>query len=107
MRTPKGKPKGRAASTAAVAIDGADSKGKANDKEVCGDAAAVSQRRSEAPRRRAAAIQVYLDKKAPTKNAQPVFASAPGSVLRSTNQQLVFAIVSNYQQQPKQPNNSN
>ena len=39
MRTPKGKPKGRAASTAAVAIDGADSKGKANDKEVCGDAA--------------------------------------------------------------------
>eukprot|EP00964_Phaeocystis_antarctica_P053465 scaffold31381_cov54-Phaeocystis_antarctica.AAC.1 len=34
MRTPKGKPKGRAASTAAVAIDGADSKGKANDKEV-------------------------------------------------------------------------
>ena len=41
MRTPKGKPKGRAASTAAVAIDGADSKGKVNDKEVCGDAAAV------------------------------------------------------------------
>eukprot|EP00964_Phaeocystis_antarctica_P042202 scaffold24172_cov81-Phaeocystis_antarctica.AAC.1 len=37
MRTPKGKPKGRAASTAAVAIDGADSKGKANDKEVCGE----------------------------------------------------------------------
>ena len=27
MGTPKGKPKGRAASTAAVAIDGADSKG--------------------------------------------------------------------------------
>ena len=27
-------PKGRAASTAAVAIDGADSKGKANDNEV-------------------------------------------------------------------------
>ena len=44
MRTPKGKPKGRAASTAAVAIDGADSKGKANDKEVCGDAAAVNHR---------------------------------------------------------------
>ena len=41
------KPKGRAASTAAVAIDGADSQGKANDKEVCGDAAAVSRRRSE------------------------------------------------------------
>ena len=48
MRTPKRKPKGRAASTAAVAIDGADSKGKANDKEVCRNAAAVSQRRSEA-----------------------------------------------------------
>jgi hypothetical protein len=31
-------PKGRAASTAAVAIDGADSKGKADDREVCGDA---------------------------------------------------------------------
>ena len=38
-------PKGRAASTAAVAIDGADSKGKANDNEVRGDAAAVAQRR--------------------------------------------------------------
>ena len=75
MRTPKGKPKGRAASTAAVAIDGADSKGKANDKEVCGDAAAVSQRRSEAPRRRAAAIQVYLDKIKPVAKA-PVSAAA-------------------------------
>jgi len=32
-------------STAAVAIDGADSKGKANDNEVRGDAAAVAQRR--------------------------------------------------------------
>ena len=30
--------------TAAVAIDGAEPKGKANDKEVCGDA--VGQRRS-------------------------------------------------------------
>ena len=38
-------PRGRAASTAAVAIDGADSKGKANDNEVRGDAAAVAQRR--------------------------------------------------------------
>ena len=38
-------PKGRAASTAAVAIDGADSKDKANDNEVRGDAAAVAQRR--------------------------------------------------------------
>jgi hypothetical protein len=38
-------PKGRAASTAAVAIDGSDSKGKANDNEVRGDAAAVAQRR--------------------------------------------------------------
>ena len=36
-------PRGRAASTAAVAIDGADSKGKANDNEVRGDAAAVHQ----------------------------------------------------------------
>ena len=50
-------PKGRAASTAAVAIDGADSKGKANDKEVCGDAAAVSQQRSQPLKRRAAAVQ--------------------------------------------------
>ena len=33
----------RAASTAAVAIDGADSKDKANDNEVRGDAAAVAQ----------------------------------------------------------------
>ena len=38
-------PKGRAASTAAVAIDGSDSKGKANDNEVRGNAAAVAQRR--------------------------------------------------------------
>ena len=43
-------------------IDGADSKGKANDKEVCGDAAAVRQRRCEALRRRAAAVQEHLDK---------------------------------------------
>ena len=71
MRTPKG----RAASTAAVAIDGADSKGKANDKEVCGDAAAVSRRRSEALRRRAAAIQERLDKIKPVAKA-PVSAAA-------------------------------
>ena len=69
------KPKGRAASTAAVAIDGADSKGKANDKEVCGDAAAVSRRRSEALRRRAAAIQERLDKIKPVAKA-PVSAAA-------------------------------
>ena len=75
MRTPKGKPKGRAASTAAVAIDGADSKGKSNDKEVCGDAAAVSQRRSETLRRRAAAIQERLDKIKPVAKA-PVSAAA-------------------------------
>ena len=67
-------PKGRA-STAAVAIDGADSKGKADDKEVCGDAAAVSQRRSQALRRRAAAIQERLDKIKPVAKA-PVSAAA-------------------------------
>ena len=68
-------PKGRAASTAAVAIDGADSKGKADDKEVCGDAAAVSQRRSQALRRRAAAIQERLDEIKPVAKA-PVSAAA-------------------------------
>ena len=75
MRTPKGKPKGRAPSTAAVTIDGADSKGKANDKEVrrrsCGEPAT----RSEAPRRRAAAIQERLDKIKPVAKA-PVSAAA-------------------------------
>ena len=45
-----------------MGIDGADSKGKANDKEVCDDAAAVRQRRCEALRRRAAAVQEHLDK---------------------------------------------
>ena len=60
-------PKGRAASTAArwpltVPRCRLVSKGKANDKEVCGDAAAVSQRHSQALRRRAAAIQERLDK---------------------------------------------
>ena len=36
--------KGGAVKTAAVGIDGADSNGKANDKEMRGDAAAVAQR---------------------------------------------------------------
>ena len=40
--------KGGAVTKAAVAIDGAESKGKANDNEVCGDAAAVGQRRGQA-----------------------------------------------------------
>ena len=35
--------KGGAVKTAAVGIDGADSNGKANDKEMRGDAAAVAQ----------------------------------------------------------------
>ena len=64
-----------AGETAVVAIDGADSQGKANDKEVCGDAAAVSRRRSEALRRRAAAIQERLDKIKPVAKA-PVSAAA-------------------------------
>ena len=46
--------KGGAVKTAAVGIDGADSNGKANDKEMRGDAAAVAQRRGAALRRRAA-----------------------------------------------------
>ena len=70
MRTSKGKPKGRAPSTAAVTIDGADSKGKANDKEVCDDAAAVSQQRSEALRRRTAAVQEHLDKIKPVRGGE-------------------------------------
>ena len=45
----------------ALAIVGADSMGKANDKEVSGDAEEVTQRRSEAPRRRTVAIQALLD----------------------------------------------
>ena len=53
-------PKGRAASTAAVAIDGADSKGKADDKEVCGDAAAVSQRRRNRRDERACTLHQEL-----------------------------------------------
>ena len=57
-----------------VAIDGADSKGKANDKEVCGDAAAVGQRRGQALRRRTAA------KIKPVAN--PVSAAALGHRLR-------------------------
>ena len=39
----------------AVAIVGADAMGKANDEEVRGDAEEVTQRRSEAPRRRTVA----------------------------------------------------
>ena len=38
--------------SAAVGIDGADSNGKANDKEMRGDAAAVAQRRGAALRKR-------------------------------------------------------
>ena len=45
----------------AVAIVGADAMGKANDEEVRGDAEEVTQRRSEAPRRRRVAIQALLD----------------------------------------------
>jgi len=67
--------KGGAVKTAAVGIDGADSNGKANDKEMRGDAAAVAQRRGEAPRRRAAAIQAHLDKAKPVAKA-PVPADA-------------------------------
>ena len=61
--------------TAAVGIDGADSNGKANDKEMRGDAAAVAQRRGAALRRRAAAIQAHLDKAKPVAKA-PVPADA-------------------------------
>ena len=61
--------------TAAVGIDGADSNGKANDKEMRGDAAAVAQRRGAALRRRAAAIQAHLDKAKPVAKA-PVSADA-------------------------------
>ena len=44
-----------------VAIVGADAMGKANDKEVSGDADEVTQRRSEVVRRRTVAIQALLD----------------------------------------------
>ena len=44
----------------AVAIVGADALGKANDKEVSGDAEEVTQRRSEVLRRRTVAIQALL-----------------------------------------------
>jgi hypothetical protein len=67
--------KGGAVKTAAVGIDGADSNGKANDKEMRGDAAAVAQRRGAALRRRAAAIQAHLDKAKPVAKA-PVPADA-------------------------------
>ena len=46
-----------------------------NDKEVCGDAAGVTQRRSEALRLRAAAIQAHLDEIKPVAKA-PVSAAA-------------------------------
>ena len=85
-------PKGRAVSTAAVAIDGADSKGKANDKEVCGDAAAVNQRRSQALRRRAAAIQERLDKIKPVAKA-PVSAAALAADRVSMTSERVDGIV--------------
>jgi len=45
----------------AADIVGADAMGKANDKEVSGDAEEVTQRRSEVQRRRTVAIQALLD----------------------------------------------
>ena len=57
----------------AVAIVGADAMGKANDKEVSGDADEVTQRRSEAPRRRTVAI---LDEIKPVGKPAPVPAAA-------------------------------
>ena len=60
----------------AVAIVGADAMGKANDKEVSGDAEEVTQRRSEAPRRRTVAIQALLDEIKPVGKPAPVPAAA-------------------------------
>ena len=60
----------------AVAIVGADAMGKANDKEVSGDADEVTQRRSEAPRRRTVAIQALLDEIKPVGKPAPVSAAA-------------------------------
>ena len=60
----------------ALAIVGADSMGKANDKEVSGDAEEVTQRRSEAPRRRTVAIQALLDEIKPVGRPAPVPAAA-------------------------------
>ena len=59
----------------ALAIVGADSMGKANDKEVSGDAEEVTQRRSEAPRRRTVAIQALLDEIKPVGKPAPVSAA--------------------------------
>ena len=59
-----------------VAIVGADAMGKANDKEVSGDADEVTQRRSEAPRRRTVAIQALLDEIKPVGKPAPVPAAA-------------------------------
>ena len=67
--------KGGAVTKAAVAIDGAESKGKANDNEVCGDAAAVGQRRGQALMRRTVAIQERLNKIKPEVKA-PISAAA-------------------------------
>ena len=55
----------------ALAIVGADSMGKANDKEVSGDAEEVTQRRSEVLRRRTVAIQALLEEEARARTAQP------------------------------------
>ena len=60
----------------AVAIVGADAMGKANDEEVRGDAEEVTQRRSEAPRRRTVAIQALLDEIKPVGKPAPVSAAA-------------------------------
>ena len=60
----------------AVAIVGADAMGKANDKEVSGDAEEVTQRRSEAPRRRTVAIQALLDEIKLVGKPAPVSAAA-------------------------------
>ena len=60
----------------AVAIVGADAMGKANDEEVRGDAEEVTQRRSEAPRRRTVAIQALLDEIKPVGRPAPVPAAA-------------------------------
>ena len=49
---------------------------KANDKEVSGDAEEVTQRRSEAPRRRTVAIQALLDEIKAVGKPAPVSAAA-------------------------------
>ena len=59
-----------------VAIVGADAMGKANDKEVSGDADEVTQRRSEVVRRRTVAIQALLDEIKPVGKPAPVPAAA-------------------------------